>query len=232
MDPKLKAKIASVTAKRARTVLDHLLKHGKITTAELKDDYGYNHPPRAIGDVRDHGIPIRMYRSTGPDGRSMAVYVIDETAAVDAAKHGRRAFPKSFKEMLVMRDGEVCALCGAHFDARALQIDHCVPYEIAGDADEQDVRDFILVCGSCNRAKSWSCEHCPNRLVKKITTCETCLWASPTAYTHVATEPKRRLDVVWEGDEVADYDNLVAQGDVRAVVKQLVKRALRGDPKA
>jgi|ERR1035437_4746807 hypothetical protein len=232
MDPKLEAKIAAVTAKRARTVLDHLLKHGRITTAELKNDYGYNHPPRAIGDVRDHGIPIRVKREAGPDGRSMAVYVIDETAAVDAAKHGRRAFSKSFKEMLVLRDGERCALCGGHFAARALQIDHRVPYEIGGDADEEDEAGFMLVCGSCNRAKSWSCEHCPNRTTKKVETCQSCLWASPTAYTHVATEAKRRLDVVWEGDEVADYDRLAAAGDVREAVKRIVKRALGGYPKS
>jgi len=36
-----------VTAKRPRVVIDHLLKHGHITTEELKSLYGYDHPPRA-----------------------------------------------------------------------------------------------------------------------------------------------------------------------------------------
>lgn len=34
----------SVTAKRPKTVIDHILKHGHITTEELKEKYGYNHP--------------------------------------------------------------------------------------------------------------------------------------------------------------------------------------------
>ena len=36
----------SVTAKRPRTVIDHILQYGYITTEELKEKYGYNHPPR------------------------------------------------------------------------------------------------------------------------------------------------------------------------------------------
>jgi len=48
----------SVKAKRPRTVIEHILKHGQISTEELKDIYGYNHPPRAIRDVREHGIPV------------------------------------------------------------------------------------------------------------------------------------------------------------------------------
>ena len=52
----------SITAKRPKTVIQHILKHGFITSQELKDLYGYNHPPRAIRDVREYGIPIDTYR--------------------------------------------------------------------------------------------------------------------------------------------------------------------------
>jgi hypothetical protein len=52
----------SVTAKRPKTVIDHILEHGFITTEELKETYGYNHPPRAVRDVREHGIPIETFR--------------------------------------------------------------------------------------------------------------------------------------------------------------------------
>lgn len=128
------------------------------------------------------------------------------------------------------RDGAAAktgrALCGGHFAARSLQVDHRVPYEIAGESyGEPDKAEFMLVCGSCNRAKSWSCENCPNRSTKKIETCQTCSWASPTNYTHVATEAKRRLDLVWEGEtEVAEYDALAAEGDVRIGVKKAVRQ--------
>ena len=39
----------SVTAKRPKTVIDHILEHGFITTEELKETYGYNHPPEPSG---------------------------------------------------------------------------------------------------------------------------------------------------------------------------------------
>lgn len=66
--------LESVTAKRPRTVIQHILQHGYITSQELKDLYGYNHPPRAIRDVREYGIPLVTYRVTGIDGRKIAAY--------------------------------------------------------------------------------------------------------------------------------------------------------------
>ena len=62
----------SITAKRPRTVIEHILRHGHITSEELKEIYGYNHPPRAIRDVRELNIPIVTYRIRGKDGRSIA----------------------------------------------------------------------------------------------------------------------------------------------------------------
>ena len=52
----------SVKAKRPRTVIQHILEHGYITSQDLKDVYGYNHPPRAVRDVREQGIPLVTYR--------------------------------------------------------------------------------------------------------------------------------------------------------------------------
>lgn len=66
--------LEAVTAKRPRTVIQHILEHGYITSQELKDTYGYNHPPRAIRDVREYGISIVTYRIPGNDGRSIAAY--------------------------------------------------------------------------------------------------------------------------------------------------------------
>jgi hypothetical protein len=49
-------------------------------------------------------------------------------------------------------------------DERLLQIDHRIPYEVGGDGDESELNpeEFMLLSGSANRAKSWSCEHCEN----------------------------------------------------------------------
>lgn len=237
MDDKLWKRIAAVTAKRPRTVLNHILKHGQVTTDELRELYGYDHAPRAARDVRECGVRLLTVMIRAEDGRRMATYKIDERTDAEAAlTQGRRAFPKALKGTLVARDGEQCALCGGHFPARALQVDHRIPYEVAGDADAPDPDDFMLVCGSCNRAKSWSCEHCPNWIAKESDICASCMWASPDAYKHVATEPRRRLDVTWEGDEAGEYDEVAAQAvregeDVRAVVKRIIRQKLHGDPK-
>ena len=59
----------------------------------------------------------------------------------------------------------------------------------------------MLVCGPCNRAKSWSCEHCPNWLPKEHPVCENCYWATPLAYQHVATKNIRHTEIVWEGPQ-------------------------------
>ena len=61
-------KCKAITAKRARTVINHVLKNGFITSQELKATYGYNHPPRAIRDVKENGIPMEMFRTTGTEG--------------------------------------------------------------------------------------------------------------------------------------------------------------------
>lgn len=78
--------LKSVTAKRPKTVIDHILEHGQITTEQLKETYGYNHPPRTIRDVREHGIPIITFRVTGSDGRSIGAYKFGDPKDVRSAK--------------------------------------------------------------------------------------------------------------------------------------------------
>ena len=90
--------LASVKAKRPRTVIDHILKNGYVTSQELKDVYGYHHPPRAIRDVREYGIPVTTYRVTGADGRSIAAYRFgnpDEAKPALSKSAGRTALSKT-----------------------------------------------------------------------------------------------------------------------------------------
>ncbi len=217
-DPRLKALIQKVDAKRPRTVLEHILKHGRVTTDELKSLYGYNHPPRAARDVRELGIPLVTTSITGPDGRKMAAYTLGDLDEAASGRSGRRAFPKALKEELIGRDGDHCGLCGGRFPGAALQVDHRVPFEIAGDPDlgeELDGADFMLACASCNRSKSWSCEHCPNWTAKKLETCESCYWSGNRDYSHIATRQQRRLALNWSDGEVAEYDR-IAKGAKQA----------------
>src|SRR3990170_643143 len=175
------ARLKAVTAKRALTVIDHILKHGHITTGDLKEKYGYNHPPRAAKDVRDEGIPLETFSVKGSDGRTIAAYRFGDPSAVRRGfLGGRRAFPKAFKAALVQASGSRCHICFQEYEERYLQIDHRVPYEVVGDVefDEHDTGPYMLVCGSCNRAKSWSCEHCENwTKLKSADTCRSCYWA-------------------------------------------------------
>lgn len=225
------ARLRSVTAKRARTVIDHILQHGQITTEELKEIYGYAHPPRAIKDVTDLGIPIERGKTKAKDGRTIAAYRFGDPATLRGGTHaGRTNFPKKFKQQLLERDGHKCALCNGEFPSAFLQIDHRVPYEVGGQAPgEPNLDDYMLVCRTCNRGKSWSCEHCPNWITdKKPEVCQTCFWCQPTDYKHIATLQARRLNLVWRDKEVDEYDQLTVLSDqVGSELPEFVKAVLR-----
>lgn len=228
-------KLNAVKNKRARVVIDHILQHGSISTQELKELYGYNHPPRAAKDVRDEGIPLETFTIKGADGRSIAAYRFGVPATlVSGREGGRRSFSKRFKLALYQRDQGRCSLCNGKFAARELQIDHRIPYEIAGDVDEPEkhAEVFMLVCGSCNRAKSWSCEHCANWSTKDRPVCTRCYWANPLAYEHVATKNVRRTEITWEGTQELDLHEKLQQSAVaeQLSIQDYIKALLRNIP--
>jgi len=224
-----------VGSKRARIVIEHIAEHGFITTEELERDYGYNHPPRAARDVREAGIPLVTFRVTSSDGRSIAAYKFGDLATVRKARAGgRKNFSKAFKKDLYEASDGRCAICSGRFQARYLQIDHRIPYEVSGDAHgfEQNLDDYMLLCGSCNRAKSWSCENCPNWDQRSVTICSRCYWARPEDYTHIALREVRRIDILWDADELETYEELkrVAEKANRSLpdhVKRIVAKFLR-----
>lgn len=224
--------LASVRHKRARTVIDHILEHGQITTEELKDHYGYNHPPRAARDVREQGIPLRTVRVAGADGRRIAAYRFGDPADINTIMmRGRTAFAAGLKSTLIEKYGPRCHIYRTEFPERELQIDHRVPFGVAGDTADgpTDVDGYMLLCASANRAKSWSCEHCPNWQERDIETCRTCYWAYPEDHTHVATREIRRLDLIWSEDEVAEYETLRSEAgstELPAFVKEVLRAHL------
>ncbi len=223
----------SVKSKRPKTVIEHIIEHGFITTEELKNKYGYNHPPRAARDVREQGIPLETYRIIAGDGRSIAAYRFADLSKVRADKlSGRTVISKEFKRKLLEHYGSICGVHNDPLDERYLRVDHRVPFLVAGDVPSSDrnVDDYMLLCGSANRAKSWSCEHCVNGLeLKDESMCKTCYWASPEGYSHVAMQDIRRLDIIWSGEEVKDYDRLKKetaelQQDVPSYIKAIIKK--------
>ena len=126
--------------------------------------------------------------------------------------------------------GARCAICNTEYEDRYLQIDHRVPYEVAGDSSANlETDDFMLLCASCNRAKSWSCEHCQNwKTDRSHEICQTCYWAQSLNYQHVALRLIRRLDVTWTEHEVRDYERLVDLADIEALeLPDFVEKCLR-----
>jgi len=228
----------SISAKRPKTVIDHILEHGFITTEDLKDKYGYNHPPRAVRDVREQGIPIETFRVSGSDGRSIAAYRFGDIETQRFQKlSGRTGLSKKIKEALAEKYGCKCFIYLEFVEERDLQIDHRVPYEVGGNGEgtELNIDDYMLLSGSANRAKSWSCEYCENwNNLKDRKVCLTCYWAYPENYTHIAMRQIRRLDLVWQGDEVDIYEKLKAEAhslekEIPLFVKEILEKELRRD---
>ncbi len=229
----------SVTAKRPRTVIDHILKHGFITTEELKDKYGYNHPPRAVRDVKEHGIPIEMFRVEWKDGRKIAAYRFGDPSKMRFGQQaGRSVLGKELKQKLIELYGARCAIYLETFPERELQVDHRTPFEVLGDAkgSQPEVEDYMLLCGSANRAKSWSCEHCVNWIdLKKPEVCRSCYWAYPDDYTHIAMRQARRADILWTENEIKDYERLrrrtiQLQKNIPSYVKEVLAKHLNSEP--
>lgn len=226
----------SVTAKRPKTVIDHILKHGQITTEELKNTYGYNHPPRAARDVKEHGIPIDRITVVGSDGRKIAAYRFgDPTKAKVRRFDGRTGLSKQIKDALISKYGCRCFIYLEELPEATLQIDHRVPFEIAGESETMVPDEFMLLCGSANRSKSWSCEHCENwKSLKDREICLSCYWAYPENHTHIAMQRLRRVDLLWKGEEMAQYERLKSEAAAAGIaipdyVKDVLRKVLSSD---
>jgi 5-methylcytosine-specific restriction endonuclease McrA len=207
----MRKQISAVKNQRARRLLELIVEHGEVTTEELTKQYAYSHPPRAMGDALDLGFPIvsRIVRSR--DGtRNIAAYSLDPNAAF-LGRTGRKLITKAFRrELLKIADGR-CAICGGSFPDRALQADHRVPYQIAGEVHQPHVADFQMLCASCNRSKSRTCEReCPNWKERSAMVCTNCIWASPYDYEHIATRRRRQVTLTWDGADIEIFDRIRA----------------------
>ncbi len=156
IDPRILALCERVTAKRPRTVIDHILKHGHVTTEELQTLYGYDHPPRAARDVRENGVPLETFRiASERTGRRIGAYRVADPGKIGRGRiGGRRAFSKAFRDALIERYDSRDSVTGERMDRRCLQIDHRVPCEVAGDEfyEEANLEEYMLLDTSSQRA--------------------------------------------------------------------------------
>ena len=191
-------------SKRAQTGLEIVLARGTVTTAEL-NQLGYDHPPRVIGDLKDAGVTVLRSLVT-VEGRRMAQYTLVDT--VGSSESTRRQLPKKFREQVFSEHDYRCAVCGGQFTSRELQLDHRIPFRIAGDPDDLMVDNFMPLCGSDNRGKSWTCESCANWNKRDQDMCTTCYWANPRSYRHIAGIEERRVVIAVRGEGVTIVDHI------------------------
>ena len=95
-----------------------------------------------------------------------------------------------------------------------------------GYITSQDIEQYMLLCPSANRAKSWTCEHCVNWTKKEPAFCVKCYWAHPEDYAHVAGKQQKAICVVFTGDEIQDYNRLIEIAGITEAQKT-IKRLIR-----
>jgi len=201
-------RIKTVTNKRARFVLDRIVKNGTVTTEEI-NQAGYDHPPRAARDVRELGFPLKTVKVKASNGRSIAAYTFPPEIELAIGKLGRQQLPKKLRDRIIEAAGNHCQICGSDHN---LQVDHRIPYEVAGESLNAEKDSWQVLCGSCNRKKSWDCEHCKNWTgPKKVKICRSCYWAAQEKYSHIAMREERRVDLIWNGEEIHEYEKIQSQ---------------------
>lgn len=194
--------LANASIRPVRVIWE-CITNGEVSTEKLQQVYGYNQPPRAARDVRELGFPLVTTTGITEDGRRMAIYKIGDITEFEQ-KTGRKIFSKKEKELLISINGAKCFFCKQDLLPNELQIDHRVPFEVAGnnEHDKTGTDALILLCNSCNRSKSWSCEQCQNFQDKVIKICKTCYWCDPDCYDHVRTELKRVVNFSFDSTEL------------------------------
>ncbi|MBQ7041856.1 MAG: HNH endonuclease [Muribaculaceae bacterium] len=225
-------KLNAVTSKRPKTVIQHIIEHGSVTTEELKA-LGYEHAPRAARDVRELGIPLETFYVKDSYGRRIAAYRFgDYSKREDSLSKvaGRTVLSKALKKALIDKFGAKCFIYLQPMEERLLQVDHRIPYEIGGEQDEKEIDCYMLLSPSANRAKSWTCEHCPNWISKDADFCMGCFWAHPEKYNHIAGKELKQIIITFTGDEIEDYNKLIelvgvseAENTIKGLIQEFVK---------
>ncbi len=233
LSKKILNRLNAITDKRPSTVIQHIIKHGYITTEELASKYGYEHAPRAARDVRERGVNLVTYRVKSSDGRSIAAYKFGDPVFVDnkiSKVGGRTALSQALKKALIDKYGAVCFVYLQPMEERLLQIDHRVPYEIGGEQTD-NIDCYMLLSPSANRAKSWTCEHCPNWTIKDIEFCSNCFWAHPENYSHIAGREERQIVITFSDNEIEDYNQLIslvgkekAEDKIKELISDYIKK--------
>jgi hypothetical protein len=221
----------SIKNKRARVVIDHILKKGFITTGELEEKYGYNHPPRAARDVREAGIPLETFRVKDKNSKSIAAYKFGDLNKVQKNRlSGRTVLSKEFKKSLYQLHKGKCFICSGRFESRYLQTDHRIPYELQV-MSHQSKRILMALCCFVARVIERNHGHANigsiGKKKKILPFAKNVIGGSPENYLHIALRSIRRLDIHWEEHEIKSYDRIKALADrEKTSLPDFVKKVL------
>lgn len=151
---------------RAKVAADLLIKKGTITKYDFENtNVPVSQAPRAIRDLKDHGIPIKtLERISVPQAKTKvsqyAFGSVDDI--VSTSKYGRMYNPSGMKEKLVRLHGRVCVFCGKKLSGQDMELDHKLPVNIFGDlssVERLNPDNYQLVCRKCNRLKREATSH-------------------------------------------------------------------------
>lgn len=191
-EPAIQKLRALPMSKRARAALNIMLERGAVTTKVLQEEYGLDHPPRAIRDLKDAGVLVGS-RRVKDSGKTISEYFLEDASATGPGGAPRNPIKKADKDRIIAEFDGKCAMCGTR--TSRLQLDHRIPFAIAGDPPEWTSATAMPLCPSDNRAKSWACEHCANWVNRDPDVCLGCMWCRPEDYDHISMFPERRLVV-------------------------------------
>lgn len=199
--PKLVAFIlAPERTPRERSTFAIYLRQGFVTK---QDCYQLGFDPVVTRDLTKHGVVFESHQ-----GR-----ILLDLQASNVALGGPAVFPTRERDSLIEQASFLCALCGRQYPRKRLALDHRVPHRVAGNslvASQGAEAATQVLCYGCNNDKQHACRDCPNQQsTLNPETCESCFWAYPEAYCHVATTPERRAELAIHNPTlVAAFDKL------------------------
>ena len=151
---------------RAKVAADLLIRKRVVNKFDFeKTSVPVSQVPRAIRDLKGHGIPIiSLERINVPQSKSkVSQYALGDAKDIEAnQKYGRQYNPSGMKRRLARLHGSVCVFCGKHLEPKERELDHKLPIEIFGElspAERLNPDNYQLVCRNCNRLKREATSH-------------------------------------------------------------------------
>lgn len=89
-------------------------------------------------------------------------------------KQKRPNIPKSVKEIVKLRDGNICRMCGGKFEDKFLDFDHKTPHSKGGPATVDNIQRVCHPCNLKKGNKTPKCSKCGDWIVADASYCQRC----------------------------------------------------------